>query len=110
MTYVEGASLHQERGGSTVFARYAFNELLSFVAGWAILLDYMILIAVTAITAANYLGARSGRRSATAVEVVVALGDHRRAAVANVLRPHGASCLRRAWPASRRRPRRCRSR
>ena len=27
MTYVEGASLHQERGGSTVFARYAFNEL-----------------------------------------------------------------------------------
>ena len=27
MTYVEGASLHQDRGGSTVFARYAFNEL-----------------------------------------------------------------------------------
>src|SRR5438309_11142221 len=44
MTYVEGASLHQDRGGSTVFARYAFNELVSFVAGWAILLDYVILI------------------------------------------------------------------
>ena len=28
MTYVEGASLHQERAGSTVFARYAFNELV----------------------------------------------------------------------------------
>src|SRR5206468_12020419 len=28
MTYVEGASLHQDRGGSTVFARYAFNELI----------------------------------------------------------------------------------
>ena len=27
-TYVEGASLHQDRGGSTVFARYAFNELV----------------------------------------------------------------------------------
>ena len=27
MTYVEGASLHQDRGGATVFARYAFNEL-----------------------------------------------------------------------------------
>ena len=48
LTYVEGASLHQERGGSTVFARYAFNELWSFVAGWAILLDYVILIAVCA--------------------------------------------------------------
>ncbi len=55
MTYVEGASLHQERGGATVFARHAFNELVSFVAGWAILLDYVILIAVTAYSATQYL-------------------------------------------------------
>ncbi len=55
MTYVEGASLHQDRGGATVFARYAFNELVSFVAGWAILLDYVILVAVTAFTATQYL-------------------------------------------------------
>ncbi len=55
MTYVEGASLHQDRGGSTVFARYAFNELVSFVAGWAILLDYVILIAVTAYSSTQYL-------------------------------------------------------
>jgi basic amino acid/polyamine antiporter, APA family len=57
MTYVEGASLHQEPGGSTVFARYAFNELVSFVAGWAMLLDYIILIAVTAFAATQYLSA-----------------------------------------------------
>jgi basic amino acid/polyamine antiporter, APA family len=55
MTYVEGASLHQDRAGSTVFARYAFNELVSFIAGWAILLDYIILIAVTAYSATQYL-------------------------------------------------------
>ena len=55
MTYVEGTSLHPERGGSTVFARYAFNELVSFIAGWAILLDYVILIAVTAFAATQYL-------------------------------------------------------
>ncbi|MGA9875509.1 MAG: amino acid permease [Solirubrobacteraceae bacterium] len=55
MTYMEGASLHQEPGGSTVFARYAFNELVSFVAGWAMLLDYVILIAVTAFAATQYL-------------------------------------------------------
>lgn len=55
MTYVEGASLHPEPGGSTVFARYAFNELTSFVAGWAMLLDYVILIAVTAFAATQYL-------------------------------------------------------
>ncbi|HWX87226.1 MAG TPA: amino acid permease [Solirubrobacteraceae bacterium] len=55
MTYMEGASLHPEPGGSTVFARYAFNELVSFVAGWAMLLDYVILIAVTAFAATQYL-------------------------------------------------------
>jgi APA family basic amino acid/polyamine antiporter len=57
MTYVEGASLHQERAGATVFARYAFNELVSFVAGWAILLDFVILIALTTLSATNYLSA-----------------------------------------------------
>lgn len=55
LTYVEGASLHQERGGATVFARYAFNELVSFIAGWAVLLDYTILVAVTAYSATQYL-------------------------------------------------------
>ncbi|HMD51871.1 MAG TPA: universal stress protein [Solirubrobacteraceae bacterium] len=55
MAYVEGASLHPDRGGATVFARYAFNELVSFIAGWAILLDYTILIAVTAYSATQYL-------------------------------------------------------
>jgi APA family basic amino acid/polyamine antiporter len=55
LTYVEGSSLYQEPGGSTVFARYAFNELVSFIAGWAILLDYVILIAVTAYSATQYL-------------------------------------------------------
>ena len=56
MTYVEGASLHQDRGGATVFARYAFNELWSFVAGWAILLDYVLLLAVCGFAAAHYIG------------------------------------------------------
>jgi APA family basic amino acid/polyamine antiporter len=54
VAYVEGASLHQERGGATVIARYAFNELWSFVAGWAICLDYLILIALTAFTVSDY--------------------------------------------------------
>ena len=56
LSYVEGASLHQERGGATIIARYAFNELWSFVAGWAILLDYIILVALTGFVATDYLG------------------------------------------------------
>jgi basic amino acid/polyamine antiporter, APA family len=54
--YVEGASLHQERGGATVIARYAFNELVSFIAGWAICLDYLILVALCAYACTDYLG------------------------------------------------------
>ena len=54
MSYMEGASLHQERGGATIIARYAFNELVSFIAGWAIMLDYLILIALTAFTITDY--------------------------------------------------------
>ena len=63
LSYMEGASLHQERGGATVIARYGFNELWSFVAGWAILLDYLILIAITAFATTDYAGRRSGASS-----------------------------------------------
>jgi APA family basic amino acid/polyamine antiporter len=56
MTYAEGASVHPEgRGGSAAFGRYAFNELVSFIAAWSLVLDYVILIAVTAITVPAYL-------------------------------------------------------
>jgi APA family basic amino acid/polyamine antiporter len=74
MTYVEGASLHPERAGSTVFARYGFNELVSFIAGWAILLDYIILVAVTAFSATNYLAAFWGDLGNGGTEVILALG------------------------------------
>jgi APA family basic amino acid/polyamine antiporter len=74
MTYVEGASMHQERAGSTVFARYAFNELWSFVAGWAVVLDFLILIAVTAFVATNYLAAFWAPLGEGAPELAVSLG------------------------------------
>jgi APA family basic amino acid/polyamine antiporter len=75
MTYVEGASLHPERAGSTVFARYGFNELVSFIAGWAILLDYIILVAVTAFSATNYLAAFWGDLgNSGGTEIILALG------------------------------------
>jgi APA family basic amino acid/polyamine antiporter len=74
MTYVEGASLHQDRGGSTVFARYAFDELWSFVAGWAILLDYIILIGVCALSATHYAAAFWAPLGRGLPETVLALG------------------------------------
>ncbi len=84
MTYVEGASMHQEGAGATVFARYAFNELWSFVAGWAVLLDFLILIAVTAFVAANYVGAFWTPLGEGAPEVIIALAIVAYVAVRNV--------------------------
>jgi APA family basic amino acid/polyamine antiporter len=55
LSYVEGSAMFRERGGSSTFARHAFNELVAFIAGWAILLDYLIVIALAAISVPHYL-------------------------------------------------------
>ena len=54
-TYAEGAALFPEAGGSSSFARRAFNELWSFIAGWALMLDYMVTMAISAVTVPFYL-------------------------------------------------------
>jgi basic amino acid/polyamine antiporter, APA family len=73
MTYVEGGAMYRERGGSNTLARYAFNELVSFVAGWAILIDYVIVIALAAITVPHYLGPISGEFTDGSGEEIVAV-------------------------------------
>ena len=57
MTYVEANSIHPERGGASTFARYAFDEVWSFVAGWAVLLDYLIVMAIGSFAVSHYLAA-----------------------------------------------------
>src|SRR5438874_13047163 len=58
-TYAEGAAMFPEAGGASSFARHAFNELASFFAGWALTLDYIITIAISAFFVPHYLGAFS---------------------------------------------------
>jgi APA family basic amino acid/polyamine antiporter len=55
LSYVEGGAMFRERGGSSSFARHAFNELIAFIAGWAILIDYLIVIALAALSVPHYL-------------------------------------------------------
>ena len=55
LSYVEGGAMFRERGGSSTFARHAFNELIAFIAGWAILIDYLIVLALAAISVPHYL-------------------------------------------------------
>jgi basic amino acid/polyamine antiporter, APA family len=90
-TYVEGGAMFRERGGSSMFARNAFNELISFVAGWAILIDYVIVIAAAAITLPHYLTPISGSFAGGAEELVVAVAVIGVAAFLNVTNVTGRS-------------------
>ncbi len=55
LTYTELATAMPESGGSCSFARHAFNDLVSFIAGWALLLDYIVTIAISAYSIGPYL-------------------------------------------------------
>src|SRR5215204_4822051 len=54
-TYTEGTVRYPEAGGSSSFARHAFNELVSFTAAWAQMLNYVITIAISAFFVPHYL-------------------------------------------------------
>src|SRR5437868_14662732 len=54
-TYAEGTVRYPEAGGSASFARHAFNELVSFGAGWAQMLNYVITVAISVIFVPHYL-------------------------------------------------------
>jgi basic amino acid/polyamine antiporter, APA family len=55
-TYAEATAMYPEAGGSSSFARHAFNELASFFAAWAQMLNYTITIAISAFFVPHYLG------------------------------------------------------
>jgi len=54
-TYVEGTVMYPEAGGSSSFARHAFNELVSFFAAWGQMLNYIITVAISAFFVPHYL-------------------------------------------------------
>src|SRR5216110_420707 len=55
LTYTEATVMYPEAGGSSSFARHAFDELVSFVAAWAQMLNYVITIAISAFFVPHYL-------------------------------------------------------
>jgi basic amino acid/polyamine antiporter, APA family len=55
LTYTEGTVRYPEAGGSSSFARHAFNEVVSFGAAWAQMLNYIITISISAFFVPHYL-------------------------------------------------------
>jgi basic amino acid/polyamine antiporter, APA family len=55
-TYTEATTMYPEAGGSSSFARRAFNEFWSFFAAWGQMLNYIITVAISAFYLPHYLG------------------------------------------------------
>src|SRR6478735_4105559 len=55
LSYAEGTTTIGEAGGAATFVRVAFNDLAGFVTGWALFLDYLIVIALSALFFPHYL-------------------------------------------------------
>ena len=85
LSFAEGGSMFVERGGSSNIARYAFNELVSFIAGWALLIDFIVVVALAAVSAPHYLTPLWDGFGNGTGEVLTAIGIVVGAALVNVL-------------------------
>jgi basic amino acid/polyamine antiporter, APA family len=59
-TYAEATAMYPEAGGSSSFARRAFNEFWSFFAAWGQMLNYVVTVAISAFFVPHYLGSIFG--------------------------------------------------
>jgi basic amino acid/polyamine antiporter, APA family len=60
LSYAEGTASIRETGGAATFVRVAFNDLAGFLTGWVLFLDYLIVIALSALFVPHYLGLALG--------------------------------------------------
>ena len=62
-SYAEGTAALPETGGAATFVRRASNDLFGFMTGWSLFLDYLIVIALSALFFPHYLGLALGWHS-----------------------------------------------
>ena len=60
LSYAEGTAAIPEVGGAALFVRRAFNDPAGFFTGWALFLDYLIVIALAGLFVPHYLGTAVG--------------------------------------------------
>src|SRR5579872_1701523 len=63
LSYAEGTASIRETGGAATFVRVAFNDFAGFLTGWVLFLDYLIVIALSALFFPHYLGLAIGWQS-----------------------------------------------
>jgi APA family basic amino acid/polyamine antiporter len=60
LSYAEGTAAIPEPGGAATFVRRAINDPAGFITGWALFLDYLIVIALAALFVPHYIGTAVG--------------------------------------------------
>jgi APA family basic amino acid/polyamine antiporter len=85
ITYAEGTTAFPEAGGSSSFARHAFNEGVAFIAAWAQMLNYVITIAISAFFVPHYLAVFWEPLKSNPWDVVVGVGVVALLALLNVV-------------------------
>ena len=65
LSYAEGTSAIPEPGGAATFVRRAFNDPAGFLTGWALILDYLIVMALAALFVPHYIGHAVGWEALT---------------------------------------------
>src|SRR5438067_7260637 len=73
-TYAEGTVRYPEAGGSSSFARHAFNELVSFRAAWAQMLNYVRTLAISVIFVPHYLSIFWEPLRTTPWDIIIGIG------------------------------------
>src|SRR4051795_2723220 len=73
-SYAEATTMYPEAGGSSSFARRAFNEFWSFFAAWGQMLTYIITCAISAYFVPHYLGVFWDPLSEHPLDIVFGIG------------------------------------
>src|SRR6059058_145059 len=73
-TYAEATAMYPEAGGSSSFARHAFNEFWSFFAAWGQMLNYIITVAISAFFVPHYLGVFWSPLGKSPADIVAGIG------------------------------------
>jgi APA family basic amino acid/polyamine antiporter len=74
LTYAEGGSAIPEAGGSSSFARHGIGEPVGFVAGWSLMLSYIVTMAISAYTIPPYLAHFWPALDNPQIDTLVAMG------------------------------------
>jgi APA family basic amino acid/polyamine antiporter len=74
LTYAEGGAMIPEAGGSASFARHGLNDMAGFIAGWGLMLSYIVTMAISAYTIPPYLAYFWPIMSEPVVNTAVSMG------------------------------------